>query len=349
MTEPNASVSCLIVTYADRRELLSAVIHRLHDMTPKIDNIVIVFNGVPYDVDLFVADNIGLVPIKTVFLPTNTGSAEGYATALSSAYAQTSSSYFWLLDDDNQPQLDALDMLWTALHLVGQSPDNLLLSLREDRWEYLVAAHTGEHAGFRTNAFYNFHLGELLRRKLTGWQPFKLQAGVHPSHPLVQVPYAPYGGLMLHRSWLDRVGLPCKDFFLYGDDHEFTDRIYKAGGRIFLCATSRVKDIDRSWFLTSNAKCHFLLDPNASALRAYFGLRNRIATERHGHVSSVTIYALNAMVFVIRNILTAYRFWFVKRFWQRVRLLSVAFCTGWSGRLLPINESMKDWISSFEK
>jgi GT2 family glycosyltransferase len=349
MTEPNATVSCLIVTYADRRELLSAVIHRLHDMTPKIDNIVVVFNGVPYDANLFVANNSGAVPIHAVILATNTGSAEGYATALSSAFQQTTSSHFWLLDDDNQPELDALDMLWAAMHLVGQSPDVLLLSLREDRWEYLVAAHTGEHAGFRTNAFYNFHLGELLRRKLTGWQPFKLQAGVFPSHPLVQVPYAPYGGLILHRNWLDRVGFPRKDYYLYGDDHEYTDRISKAGGRIYLCTSSHVKDIDRSWFLASNAKCHFLLDPNASALRAYYGFRNRIATERQGHVSSVAIYALNATIFVTRNILTAYRFWLDKRFWQRVWLLSVAFSMGWSGRLPPMDESMKRWISSFEK
>lgn len=341
MTERNSSVSCLIVTYADRRELLSAVIHRLHHITPQIDNIVIVFNGVPYDVDLFVANNIGLVPIKAVLLATNTGSAEGYATALSSAFAQTSSSYFWLLDDDNQPELDALDMLWTALHLVGQSPDVLLLSLREDRWEYLVAAHTGEHAGFRTNAFFNFHLGEVLRRKLTGWQPFKLQAGGFPGHPLVQIPYAPYGGLMLHRSWLDRVGLPCKDYFLYGDDHEYTDRISKDGGRIYLCATSRVKDIDQSWFLTNNPKCHYLLDPNASALKSYYGLRNRVATEKKNHVSSTLIYSINAFIFMGRNLLSANKYWFKKKFWGRLWLLIIATRQGWTGQLKSIDSSIK--------
>lgn len=339
MTEQHSSVSCLIVTYADRRELLSAVIHRLHDMTPRIDNIVIVFNGVPYDVNSFVVNNKGAVPIKAVILATNTGSAEGYATALSSAVQQTSSSHFWLLDDDNQPELDALDMLWTALHLVGQSPDVLLLSLREDRWEYLAATHTGEHAGFRTNAFYNFHLGEVFRRKLTGWQPFKLKNGVFPRHPLVQVPYAPYGGLMLHRHWLDRVGLPCKDYYLYGDDHEYTDRISKAGGRIYLCAASRVKDIDRSWFLTGNTQCHFLLDPNASALRAYFGLRNRVAAEKLGHVTSDGLYMLNALIFAVRHLLKAYRYWLDRRFWHRVYLLAIASKAGWDGNLSPMNRN----------
>lgn len=342
MTEKNASISCLIVTYADRRKLLSAVLLRLHDMTPKIDNIVIVFNGVPYDVDLFVANNIGQVPIKAVCLSTNTGSAEGYATALSSAFAQTTSSYFWLLDDDNQPELNALDMLLTALHLVGQSPDVLLLSLREDRWEYLVAAHTGEHAGFRTNAFFNFHLGELLRRKLTGWQPFKLQAGAFPSHPLVQIPYAPYGGLMLHRSWLERVGLPCKNYYLYGDDHEYTGRISKDGGRIYLCASSRVKDIDQSWFLTGNAKCHYLLDPDTSALRAYYGLRNRISTEKLRHVTSDVKYFLNAFIFTGYHFLAAYRYYTDRRFWRRVQLLLIASRAGWRHEISLVDKNTID-------
>jgi GT2 family glycosyltransferase len=344
MTAQNASLSCLIVTYADRRDLLSAVIHRLHDMTPRIDNIVIVFNGVPYDVTVFVADNHGAVPIKAVILATNTGSAEGYATALSSAFQQTSSLYFWLLDDDNQPELDALDMLWTASHLTGQSPDVLLLSLREDRWEYLKAAHTGERTGFRTNAFSNFHLGEVLRRKLTGWRPFKLQVGVFPSHPLVQISYAPYGGLMLHRNWLDRVGFPRKDYYLYGDDHEYTDRISKAGGRIYLCSASRVKDIDESWFFTNNVNCHYLLDPNTSALRAYFGLRNRVATEREHHVSSQLLYATNAFFFMSRNIIKAKTYWFNKKFLRRILLLMIAMKQGWIGKLDSIESTEKYWL-----
>lgn len=344
MNAPPCRVSCLIVTYADRRALLGSVIQRLHEMSAQIDGVVIVFNGVPYDVDEFVANNTGPVTLHAVVLSSNTGSAEGYATALDSATKLTSNGYFWLLDDDNQPELNALDMLFSASRLLGPSPDVLLLSLRADRWEYLVAVHTGQHPGFRKNAFFNFHTGEIIRRKLCGWRPFKERVGELPRYPLVCVPYAPYGGLMLHRTWIDRVGLPRRDYFLYGDDHEYTDRISRAGGRVYLCASSHIRDIDRSWFLTGNARCHFLLDPDASALRAYFGLRNRVATERQGHVSSSTLYVLNALVFATRNLLGAYRYWFNKRFWRRVSLLISAAREGWSGQLRPMDASLKEWI-----
>lgn len=346
MNAPPDRVSCLIVTYADRRALLGSVIQRLHEMSAQLDGVVIVFNGVPYDVDEFVANNAGAVPLHAVVLSSNTGSAEGYATALDRASKHTSSDYFWLLDDDNQPELNALDMLFSASRLIGPSPNVLLLSLRADRWEYLAAVHTGEHTGFRTNAFFNFHMGAIIRRKMCGWRPFKERVSELPRYPLVCVPYAPYGGLMLHRTWTDRVGLPRQDYFLYGDDHEYTDRISRAGGRIYLCAASQIRDIDRSWFLTGNASCHFLLDPDASALRAYFGLRNRVATEKRGHVSSSAWYLLNALVFATRNLLAAYRYWFDKRFWRRVSLLIAAVRAGWAGQLHPMDASLKEWIES---
>jgi len=345
MNATPARVSCLIVTYADRRALLGSVIQRLHAMSEQIEGVVIVFNGVPYDANDFVTHHAGAVPLHTVVLSSNTGSAEGYATALGSASKHTSSDYFWLLDDDNQPEMNALDMLFSASRLLGPSPDVLLLSLRTDRWEYLAAVHTGEHTGFRTNAFLNFHMGEIIRRKMCGWRPFKERVGELPRYPLVCVRYAPYGGLMLHRSWIDRVGLPRKDYFLYGDDHEFTDRISKAGGRIYLCATSQIRDIDHSWFLTGNARCHFLLDPNASALRAYFGLRNRVATERQSHVSSSAWYLLNALVFATRNLLSAYRYWGDKRFWRRVSLLTTAVREGWTGQLHPMDARLTEWLA----
>lgn len=346
--ESTFSVSCVILTYADRHILLGEVLRRLGEIEPRIESVVIVFNGVPYNPQLFI-DELNLpLTIHIESLDANIGSAGGYAKGLDAAVAHTQSEYLWLLDDDNRPDSDALTKLELAWRLLGGDPATLLLSLRKDRWEYLSAIHKGEHDGFIDNAFYNFHLVQTIHRKLVGWHPFQGSNDKHPAYPLVRVGYAPYGGLVLHRNWVKRVAPPREDYFVYGDDHEYTDRITRSGGYIYLCASSVVIDIERSWFQVTHAHCHYLLDPNAPALRAYLGLRNRVATEMAGHASCVSLYLLNALIFATRIVLGAYRYWFDPRFWRRLRLLSAAFREGRMGCLRPMNGSLRQWLSNYE-
>ena len=341
------SVSCVIVTYADRRNLLGEVLRRLAELVPRIESVVVVFNGVPYQPRLFIDElNLPLI-IYVESLDTNMGSAGGYAKGLDAAATHTQSAYLWLLDDDNRPDIDALAKLESAWYLLGSDPATLLLSLRKDRWEYLSAVYKGEHMGFIDNAFYNFHLGQVIRRKLAGWSAFRGHTETHPNYPLVRIGYADYGGLLLHRGWTTRVAPPRGDYFVYGDDHEYTDRITRSGGHIYLCASSIVIDIDRSWFQARQLRCHYLLDPDAPVLRVYFGLRNRVASEV-AHISSPPLYLLNALIFATRIVLGAYRYWFDPRFWSRLQLLAAAFREGRTGYLRPMNSALKQWISNYE-
>ena len=60
----------------------------------------------------------------------------------------------------------------------------------------------------------------------------------------------PYGGLFFHRSIIDIIGLPDTNYFLYGDDFDFSYRITKKGGKIFLVTQSVIEDLEKS--LTSS-------------------------------------------------------------------------------------------------
>jgi len=342
------SVSCLIVTYADRRHLLTKVLEKLDKQTFSVASVVVLFNGVPYDHSEFIQSLDLKIKIHTIEVGYNSGSAEGYNIALKKACQLTSSDYFWMLDDDNEPELEALEILFNAFDLIEADPmEVLLLSLRRDRWEYLSSIHNGNSIGFRNNAFFGFHFRNFLKSLVAESASFENKEGQIPRFPLLQIEYAPYGGLLLHRNWVDKVGLPDKQYYLYGDDHEYTDRITRAGGKIFLCAASRIKDIDQSWFMESKNKCHYLLDPETQAIKAYFAMRNRVATEVKSHVFSKLLYGLNAFLFFAKIIIQSYKLWLAKKFWKRLALIIYAAKEGYYCELRPMGEELSLWIESY--
>lgn len=344
-------VCCILVTYGERRRLLQEVIEQLLELEPPVQHVVTVFNGVTYDSQEFVSQFGKHKSIIPVNLPENGGSAHGFSVGITAAIEATRSDYFWLLDDDNKPKPDALEKLISAASLLNYNPEALLLSLREDRWEYQEAAYTGRHQGFRLNAFYNFHLGEMIRNRICRIPPLtRLPKGL-PSAPLIEVGYAPYGGLFMHRSWVANAGLPNPDYFVYGDDHEYTSRIIAHGGKIFLCATSSIRDIETSWFQNSSFSCHYLLAPDSPALRVYLGLRNRIATERRAFVDSKITYILNAFIFFLKIMVMSWRCWVTKprQTALRLGLLIKAVQHGARDPLPPMSESLKTWIDGYEQ
>ncbi|MEH3086146.1 MAG: glycosyltransferase [Xylophilus ampelinus] len=338
------NVSCLIVTYQDRRSYLRQVVRRIASLEPAVRDITIVFNGVPYDPKEFAREFIDGPALNLIVLAANTGSANGYAEALGAAQRDSGADFFWLLDDDNLPEHEALQHLEEAFALMEGNEACALLALREDRWEYRSVTQTGRHHRLEADAFFGFHAASTLRRKLCRAPHARASAGNAVPHPLVAIGHAPYGGFLMHRSWLDRIGVPKKEFFVYGDDHEYTDRIVQAGGTIYLCAASRIKDIEESWFQRSAGRCHYLVDPEASRLKAFFVLRNRVHLESCRYVKSRAVYRLNATVFALRVFASGYRYWLDRRFWKRLRLLAAAYREGRSAELRPMSDALKHWI-----
>jgi len=111
---------------------------------------------------------------------------------------------------------------------------------------------------------------------------------------LVSVGFAPYGGFFFHRRWIETIGLPNEQFFLYGDDYDFTRRIITHGGRIYLCATSEIKDLEVSWNKT-RVRSHRLISPESSSVYVYYSTRNRVYFEVSNYVTSNCIYHLNML------------------------------------------------------
>jgi len=335
VTTPAPTVAAILVTYGDRWHLLRRVLGELLQHHESLRHVIVVDNasrGIRVD-DL---DTRSAGPeVIVVRLPENLGSAAGFKAGLEAAHDQTEADLFWLLDDDNLPESGGLEALLQTFAQLGNDPLNSMLAMRPNRREYVSAAHGQGTVAIAMNSFMGLHLNKIAAR-LARRSPMRPQAPT-------KVGYAPYGGLLLHRSWIARVGLPDESYFVYADDFEFTSRIVAAGGRIVLCPSSQIKDLETSWHLGGARRFHWMA-PETDPGRVYYSMRNRVALERRRFVSSTPLYLVNAATFVTLRLVpgVAYHLAISRcpgRVWRRVRLLIRAVRDGWTGRLGRVDAS----------
>lgn len=297
---PNPSTVVVTVTYGDRAHLVREVVQRV--IAEGVEQVVVVDNGSPDENARALRDLADDAAVTLIRLAENCGSAEGYAEGLAYVREHMTSGMVWLLDDDNVPEVGALAALRVAAAVHGARA--AFLAVRTDRPEYVRFAQGADartcfadSTGFLGLSWSGAFAKARLRRNM-------VDVNTETSVPSDRVvPYAPYGGFMFPASALRETGLPRRDFFLYGDDHEFSLRFPKAGWPIFLVHEARVTDIDRSWHVQSETIGRTLItnwipgegEPGQDA-RLYYTARNRAFLEVHVLPNRPALRVLNAVV-----------------------------------------------------
>lgn len=327
--------TCVVtVTYGERFELVRRVVEAVLDNG--VGMVIIVDNGSA------TASRLGLRDlaaqwkgkVSLVEVSDNLGSAGGYKLGLQHALMCDGCEYIWFLDDDNMPAPNALAELLRRYPKLSESVSRDLLALmsyRKDRgtMKRLVAGASVAEAFRRKSSFMGVHILDLLSRVLRQVGLSRMtQRLAGNDHPIVAIPYGPYGGLFAHRSVLQRIGLPDERFFVYCDDVEYTYRLTKAGGRIYLIPSSVLNDLDVAW--ASRAPFPSVLRSD-SDFRAYYSARNHAYFEKHYWRDSVPFYVLNKCLAWL--ILATLALWY--RRWSRLRLLWRAVHEGEAGDLGP--------------
>jgi GT2 family glycosyltransferase len=326
-------VDVVIVTYGERWQFLSQVLSSLAG-DPLVSSIFVVDNCSAYLVSQRVRQK-GWGNVHVLRMEQNLGSAGGFAAGLKAAASHRENVLVWLLDDDNRPGADALPRLLACHELLGRDPAYVLLAHRPSRLEQREALEGRQRIAVRSNSFAGFHIAEVpakLRMKLSG---HSASDGPRVGLPLVSIGYAPYGGLLLHKRWIDQAGLPARDFYLYGDDHEFTSRLVQEGAAIVLCGTSIVEDLETSWGLRPT-QVPALISKHSDPRRLYLTLRNRAFWESRQFVGSTPMYFLNVATYLaFLAVVALLRERDVRAVGKRLRLLVAAIRAGRQGRLGP--------------
>lgn len=295
----------VIVTYGNRFNLLKRVIESaLKEGVSKI--IVIDNNSIKESKDklLEFEKELGKEKLKVVYLDDNYGSAGGYKRGLEEAYNDSECDYIWLLDDDNEPQKDSLVVLkefWTKLKQKNKNEKISLLSYRKDRITYkeAITSNKPDLVLGKRNSFLAFHVVDIPRKILK-----IIKSKFNISKPLDdknitsgKVSVAPYGGMFFHKNIINTILFPCEDFYLYADDHEWSYRITKNDGDIYLLINSKIEDIDTSWNISNEHKNSFKTIATGNKFRMYYSTRNRVFFECENLVTNRIIYKLNIFLF----------------------------------------------------
>lgn len=258
-----ATIAAVIVTF-NRRDKLEKVIEALKGQTHLPDKVFVVDNAstdgtADYLAALESSDN----RFEHVRLPENIGGAggfyEGARTAFDGGY-----DYIWLSDDDAYPNSDAIEILLSSLFdfqsRFGHKP---AFACSNVKWM------NGDHCEMNTPS--------------TVWD--------WPRYYTEQTPYFLVGScsfvsVLIPRWAFAKHGFPIKDYFIWYDDAEFTQRIARSHPGIF-CPKSLVHHD-----VPENKGVNFSLVTDDNLWKFKYGARNEASfrMREHGWLSVVTFF-----------------------------------------------------------
>lgn len=263
-------IAALIVTY-NRKDILLECITAVRKQTVK-------------EMDIWVVDNASSDGTETqlqkieetdsrvhsIYLKKNLGGAGGFSYGIR-RLADKGYERIWLMDDDTIPEPKTLEALLEA--------DALL----EGNYGFLSS-----YVMWKDGNPCVMNRPQIEEEWINGIS--KLQQG------LVPVSRATFVSMLLPLETVKRVGLPIREFFLWGDDWEYTDRISK-NAESFLVLKSKVlhKTLE-------NTGSDISSDSETRIERYFYSFRNEWYLARRNGIGSVLFY-LYRLVGTVRTVL----------------------------------------------
>ena len=187
--------AAVVVTY-NRKDLLVECLQHLKTQTKPVDIIVVDNASTDGTSDLFKDETEGLLYFNT---GANLGGAGGFNYGMRKA-CELGYEFVWVMDDDTLPEPAALEKLLEADEELGGNYGWLSsLALWKDGKECRM-----NRQKIKPKAFEYLHF---------------LQYGI------ISAEQATFVSLFLKTETVKKYGLPIKEFFIWGDDIEFTRRI----------------------------------------------------------------------------------------------------------------------------
>ena len=203
----------------------------------------------------------------------NTGSAGGFHLGIRSAIQQGAKS-IWLLDDDNIARADSLTLLLDSKEKIEVSLREpvVVTSFRPDDGVQRRSLCVSHDAQPPAGSFLSFDLWSMLRSTR--------RVGSITQNCAIRISLAPYGGLLLDRSVVARIGLPETAMLLYEDDSEYTNRLTSIGVKLFLIRASIIIDNDTKWSQSKGRSRRLGIMDSTDLARIWLAARNRAFFDR---------------------------------------------------------------------
>ncbi|CAK1234624.1 glycosyltransferase family 2 protein [Fructobacillus cardui] len=191
--ENTKKVSAVIVTY-NRLDLLKESVDALLNQDYKLSHIIVVDNNSKSDTKEYL-ESLG-DKIDYLRLPENIGGAGGFNKGIRYFVENTEDDYLWLMDDDTIAHPDSL----SAFMDYTQQNSNFSFLASKVLWKD----------------------GNIAKMNLMGYMSGRRIPDSETR--VVETRNATFVSLLLDRDVVVKIGLPIVDFFIWGDDIEYTER-----------------------------------------------------------------------------------------------------------------------------
>lgn len=198
-------VAVIIVTY-NRRELLCQCLEKISQQSLPVNKIIVVDNASIDNSESYIR-NLGWFeksPLQWLRLSENEGGAGGFHNGLNEALA-TECQFIWLMDDDGYPEKGCLEKLLstvTSNEIVGP----IVLNSRNTTELSFAFRKPGTNLVLNTEKEVLNLYGEVCEDILF-----------------------PFNGTLLSQDTIIKIGLPKKEYFIWGDETEYILRAKKFG------------------------------------------------------------------------------------------------------------------------
>lgn len=208
-------IYCVIVTY-NRLPLLKECIAAVKQQTLQPDTILVVNNHSTDGTENYLSSFEEDKQLCIMNLPENIGGAGGFSEGIKCAVLK-GADWVWIMDDDTVPQKNALKNLVAVTELTN----NVGFACSKVLWT--------------DGTPHNMNTPGISMRKDT---PFNIYST--ETQPAFLAKHASFVSLLINSKAVKELGLPYREFFIWADDMEYTNRIFTHGYDCFYVDNSIV-------------------------------------------------------------------------------------------------------------
>ena len=209
-------VVAVVVTY-NRKDLLIECLNAILNQTIKVNKIVLIDNN-STDGTFEVLKQKGYLTNEIIYykkLEKNIGGAGGFYSGFKES-EQFNPDWLWIMDDDTIPTNNCLEKLLDAEKNI------------DEEISYLASSVYGANSEFMNVPTINMQESE---SGYPNWYKY-LSKGI------VRISQATFVSLLINFKAVDKIGYPMKNYFIWGDDTEYTLRLNKYYGQSYMVGES---------------------------------------------------------------------------------------------------------------
>lgn len=209
-------IDAVVVTY-NRKELLLECIEAILNQTYKVNKLIIIDNA-STDGTYDYLKSKGIIDKKEVKyrkLEENIGGAGGFHEGIKDARANNA-DWIWIMDDDTIPDKNCLNEFVKALTIVDNKIGFLASAVYGIDRECMNVPQISEYKG--KNGYDQWHQ--------------------YSKDGIIGIDAATFVSVLINGQATKEIGLPVKDYFIWGDDIEYTLRLTRKYGRGYLVGKS---------------------------------------------------------------------------------------------------------------